>query len=172
MIAEHRNQKVAIPPDFFGLLAKQIQNCEEMLALLSDEKKALLIMDTSALLSLSSMKERQLSRIQALDENLTGMAGDIAQTFGLPAAGLSSLTPHLQPEDAKDLARLRKTLLHLQEEILSRNLLNKKFAQETRSFLGDAISLITGAIHQDQGYTTKGLNRSSKNQPSFISREV
>jgi hypothetical protein len=172
MITEHRNNKVTIPPDVFGLLAKQTQNCEEMLVLLSDEKKALMIMDTSALLSLSRMKEQQLSLIQALDGTLTKTAENIAQTFDLPAAGLSGLAPHLPPEEAKKLSRVRKELLHLQEEILSRNLLNKKFAQETKNFLGDAISLITGAMRQDQGYTTRGLNRSSKNQPSFISREV
>lgn len=173
MTAAHGNF-IAIPQRFFELLQQQEQNSQVLLSLLAEEKKALLEMEMSALLSLSKKKEQQLSLIGNLDEILTEMAKNIALTAGIPVKGLSSLEPHLHPPDAAQLARYRKKLTFLQEEILARNLINKKFAEETKKFLGEAISLITtgGSAHEGHGYTTRGLSKPSKNQPTFISREV
>lgn len=172
MITNHHDAAITIPREFFELLQQQLQNSEVMLSLLSEEKIALLEMNTSALLSLSKRKEHQLSLIQNLDETLTDLAKKIAEEFGLKASGLSSLGSHLPSQEAEKLAAFRKKLTRMQEEILSKNLINKKFAEETKVFFGDAISLITGALQSDPGYTTKGLIKPPKNQPTFISREV
>ncbi len=174
MTTEGQGSFIAIPQRFFELLQQQEQHSQVMLSLLAEEKKALLEMEMSALLSLSKKKEYQLSVIQNLDDILTEMAKNIALSSGIPVQGLSTLESHLNAPDAEQLAGYRKKLTFLQEEILARNLINKKFAEETKKFLGEAISLITtgGGTQEGHGYTTRGLSRPSKNQPTFINREV
>lgn len=174
MTTEAQGSFIAIPQRFFELLQQQEHNSQAMLSLLAEEKKALLEMEMSALVSLSKRKEHQLAVIQNLDGILTDMAKDIALSAGIPVNGLSSLAPHLKAPDAEKLAGYRKKLTFLQEEILARNLINKKFAEETKKFLGEAITLIStgGSTQEGHGYTTRGLSKPSKNQPTFINREV
>jgi hypothetical protein len=158
----------SLPARFFETLEQEVLLSQDMLAILNEEEKALVAMDMQALIRLSAKKENRLNRIQALDALLTDMAGEI-----LPGAKLSSLIPLLNPAEGEKLRQYRKTLTRLREEILSRNQVNNHFAADVKTYLNDAITLITSGIADRPMYGLPGLSRKpSLNQPSFISREV
>jgi len=163
----------SLPAKFFEALEQEILLSQDMLAILHEEQKALVSMDMQALIRLSSKKENRLSRIQALDSLIAEMTGEFCQKAAAKAARLASLIPLLNPGDGGKLAQYRKKLAGLRGEILSRNQINKNFAADVKTYLNDAISLITGGIADRPMYGLSGRSRKpSLNQPSFICREA
>jgi hypothetical protein len=165
--------KRTLPAGFFEALEQEIVLSRDMLAILHEEEKALAAMDMQALIRLSAKKENRLSRIQALDIQLTEMAGEFRPEAGEKTARLSLLIPLLGPEEGEKLDHCRKRLTRLRDEILSRNRINKHFAADVNNYLNDAISLITSGIAERPlyGFTGRG-KKPSLDQPSLISREV
>lgn len=162
-----------LPARFFETLEEEILLAQDMLAILSEEQKALVHMDIQALLRLSGKKENRLSRIQALDSLLTEMAGELCPESPGKTARLAALIPLLPPEEGEKLGRSRNRLAGLREEILSRNRINRHFAADVKKYLNDAITLITSGIADRPLYGLTGLNRKpSLNPPSLLSREV
>lgn len=163
----------SLPAKFCEALEQEVLLSQDMLAILSEEQKALVRMDMQALLTLSTKKENRLSRLQALDSLLAEMAGEIiTEAAGRPAK-LSALIPLLNQEEGERLAQYRQQLTGLREEILSRNQVNHHFAADVKTYLNDAITLITSGITDRPMYGLTGLNRKpSLNPPSLLSREV
>ncbi|HEX9716048.1 MAG TPA: flagellar export chaperone FlgN [Desulfurivibrionaceae bacterium] len=158
----------SLPARFFETLEQEVLLSQDMLAILNEEEKALVAMDMQALIRLSGKKENRLTRIQALDSLLTEMSEKI-----LPGAKLSSLIPLLNPEEGEKLRQYRKNLTRLREEILGRNQVNSHFAADVKTYLNDAILLITSGIAERPMYGLTGISRKpSLSQPSLISREV
>ncbi|MFH1019408.1 MAG: flagellar protein FlgN [Pseudomonadota bacterium] len=163
----------SLPAKFFETLEQETLLSQDMLAILSEEQKALVAMDMQALLRLSSKKENRLSRLQALDSMLAGLIREILPEAAAKTAKLSALIPLLNPEEGGKLRQYRKNLTRLREEILSRNQINRHFAADVKTYLNDAISLITSGIADRPMYGLTGLSkRPSLSQPSLISREV
>mgnify|MGYP000170866780 CR=1 FL=1 len=162
-----------LPARFYEVLEQQVQLSEDMLAILSEEQNALTAMDMQALLRLSARKENRLSRIQSLDAMLAEMAKEILPGAQTKTARLAALIPLLAPEEGKKVGLYRKNLTRLREEILSRNRINGHFAADVKTYLNDAITLITSSIADRPMYGLTGLSKKpSLNQPSLISREV
>ena len=163
----------SLPARFFEVLEQEILLSQDMLAILSEEQKALVAMDMQGLIRLSGKKENRLSRIQALDSLLADMAGELQPGTNAKTARLTALIPLLNPEEGEKLGQYRKKLAGLREEIIGRNQINQHFAEDVKTYLNDAVSLITSGITDRPMYGNAGLRRTaSLNQPSFISREV
>lgn len=163
----------SLPARFYEALEQEILLSQNMLAILSEEQKALVSMDMQALIRLSGKKENRLSRLQALDCLLTELAGEILSEAPGKSAKLSALIPLLDPEEGKKLGQYRKKLTGLREEILSRNQINSHFAADVKTYLNDAITLITSGIADRPMYGLTGRSmKPSLNQPALLSREV
>lgn len=163
----------SLPGKFYEALEQEVLLSQDMLAILHEEQKALVAMDMQSLIRLSTKKENRLSRIQALDSLLAQMAGELRPGAPEKTPRLAALIPLLNPEEGAKLGQYRKKLTGLREEILSRNQINKHFASDVRTYLNDAISLITSGIADLPTYGLTGRSRKpSVNQPSLISREV
>lgn len=162
-----------IPDEVFELLRKEVDLSQEMLTLLDQEKTALVAMDMPTLIELSRQKLKQLGRIQALDESLQETSRRLTDST-TPAITLSSLNDYASEAERPQLEDLRHRLLALREQILSKNMVNKRFAEDTQHYLSDAISLITTAAaeqHPSYGKAKQG-GKSYANQPTMISCEV
>jgi Mg2+ and Co2+ transporter CorA len=162
-----------LPDELFELLYKEVDLSQEMLALLDQEKTALVAMDMTTLVELSRQKLKQLDRIRALDESLQKTSRQITDSTA-STIKLSSLNEHASETERPRLESLRQQLLALREQILSKNIVNKRFAEDTRHYLNDAISLITTATagqHPSYGKAKQG-GKSYANQPTMISCEV
>ncbi len=163
----------SLPARFFETLEQEVLLSLDMLAILSEEQKALVAMDIQALIRLSGKKENRLSRIQALDSLLTDMTAEFRPATQGKTAKLGALIPLLNPEEGEKLGQYRKKLTGLREDILRRNQINGHFAEDVKTYLNDAISLITSGIADRPMYGLTGRNRKpSLSQPSLISREV
>ena len=163
----------SLPARFYEVLEQEVQLSEDMLAILREEQKALTAMDMQGLLRLSAKKQNRLNRIQALDTLIAEMAGEIIPAANAKTARLSALIPLLSPEEGEKLNQYRKRLTGLREGILSRNQTNRHFAADVKTYLNDAITLITSGIADRPMYGLTGLSKKpSMNQPSLISREV
>ncbi len=161
-----------IPKKIFDLLEREVQLSQEMLSLLESEKNALAAMDMQSLVSLSRKKVGQLTTMQAVDESLQETARQITDLPAGKPVKLENLASLATGEDMDRLKAYRKKLTQLREEILGRNMVNKHFAEDTKSYLNDAISLITSAVAERPMYGTKGVGKPSTKQPALISREV
>jgi len=163
----------SLPARFYEVLEQEVQLSEDMLAILREEQKALTAMDMQGLIHLSAKKQNRLNRIQALDTMLAEMTGEILPAANAKTARLSALIPLLNPEEGKKVGHYRKNLTRLREEILSRNQTNGHFAADVKTYLNDAITVITSGIAERPMYGLTGLSKKpSLNQPSLISREV
>ena len=162
-----------LPDEVFELLRKEVDLSREMLTLLDHEKTALVAMDVPALVELSRQKLKQLSRIRALDESLQNASRRLTDSTA-PAIRLSSLNDYASEAERPQLEDLRQRLLALREQILSKNIINKRFAEDTQHYLNDAISLFTtAAAEQHPSYgKAKQSGKSYANQPTMISCEV
>ncbi|MCX5865300.1 MAG: flagellar protein FlgN [Deltaproteobacteria bacterium] len=163
----------SLPANFFETLEQEVLLSQDMLAILSEEQKALVAMDMQDLIRLSGKKENRLSRIQALDSLLANLTAEFSpETTGKPAR-LAALIPLLNPEEGGKIAQYRNKLTGLREDILRRNQINGHFAEDVKTYLNDAISLITSGIADRPMYGLPNRSRKpSLNQPSLISRAV
>ena len=161
-----------IPKKIFDLLEREVRLSKDILDLLEAEKNALSTMDMPSLISLSRKKATQVATIQSVDESLQETARQLANLPAGRPVKLEDLASVASGQDVEQIKAYRKQLTLLREEILGRNMLNKRFAEDTKGFLNDAISLITGSFTKKQVYGTKGLDKPSSKQPTLISREV
>ncbi|MFA6282814.1 MAG: flagellar export chaperone FlgN [Desulfurivibrionaceae bacterium] len=162
----------SLPAKFYETLEQEVLLSQDMLAILNEEQKSLVSMDMQGLIRLSAKKENRLSRLQALDSLLAEMAGKLIPEATGPAK-LSSLVPLLNQEEGEKLGQYRKQLTGLREEILSRNQINSTFAEDVKTYLNDAITLITRGIADRPMYGLTGRStKPSLNQPALLSREV
>ena len=176
MSKQDNNQQRINPEKLYETLARQITLTEEFLEIIDEEKTALTEMDMQALIALSQKKEQQLTRIQHLDATLQEEAQRLRPELAGKIVKIDALTPFLSPEEGQRLANYKEQLGILRDEILTRNLFNKKFAADTRSYLDDAIQLITSAFSDTTNsrpmYSTTGSEKQLSTQPSLLSREV
>lgn len=172
MQTQQNTTQATLPPKLFEILEKEVALSQEMLRILEAEKDALVEMDMQTLLNLSRKKENQLSMIQALDQSLQETSQKLANRGSDEPVKLTELAALASDAEVERLMGYRERLITMREEIISRNVINKHFAEDTQHFLGDAISMITNAVAERPMYSNKGINKPSVKQPSLISREV
>lgn len=164
-----------LPPLFFKAMEQEIILSEEMVTILNAEQQALVAVDMPALISLSTRKGALATRLAAMDTQLQEMA---RAAMGQPqdtVIRLRAIAGLLDPAEASKLEASRLRLASLRNEILSKTIVNRKFTEETRQFLNDALTTITGSMTERPLYGRnmgRGMGRPMTNQPSLISREV
>jgi len=190
MQERQKRAQTAVPPKLFEILGRQIQFAKELLGVLEEEMTALTAMDVQQLFNITKKKLNQVKRLQYLDDALQEMLIQIApakdnerptgprrgrgvNSFSAKGIKLSAVIPFFHKEDGAKLLKQRDELFRLQEEIQSRNRLNKRFTGDILGYVGDAISLITNGIAEAAGYGARGAVKSAAAaRPTFISREV
>lgn len=161
------------PQKLFDILDKQVNLSSELLDILAEEKEALIAMDMQALLRLSKKKEHQLARIQLHDQTMQEEGQRLLPNADGKVVKLAALTPLVTEEEDSRLQEYRDRLESMRNEILSRNIFNKQFAEDTQRYLNDAIRLITSAATEERPmYGTRGKAKPVASQPSLLSREV
>lgn len=168
-----KENNLTLPDRFFANLEQAVTLSQDLLAVLSEERKAMVAMDMQALAELSARKENRLLRLNTLDSLIAEMTSNLQPEAG-NKAGLSGLIPLLGKEEGGKLKQFQQRIAGLREEISRCNQINKFFASDVQKYINDAISLITSAIADRPLYgRLHGLARkASLNQPALISREI
>lgn len=156
----------------FEILELEIRFSQELLQLINEEQTALTAMDLQTLVKISRRKEAQLKKIQQYDSALQETAMRLTRLPEGKIIKIADLKPFIAENDAFKLEDYRDRLEALRQDVLDRNHTNKQFASDTLGYLGDAISLITGAISDKSLYCARGASRARVNGPTMISREV
>lgn len=156
----------------FDILEQEIRFSEELLRILNAEQAALTAMDLQSLVKNSRLKEAQLKKIQQYDAALQETAIRLTRLPEGKIVKIADLKPFITDVDAIKLEDYRDKLEALRQDVLDRNHINKQFANDTLGYLGDAISLITGAIRDQTSYGARGVARAGSSGPRLISREV
>ncbi len=163
-------------PLIFDIIKRQISISTNFLSLLEAEKTALVNVDMNSLISLTRLKERELSKMAQLDHSLQEVAGQVVvRDSGRTdkVIKLIELIPFMSREQAFTMKKLRDQLSDLREKITANNLINKRFASDTLGYINDAISLICNEITSEPVYTIPGRQLSgSSPAPALVSREV
>jgi len=157
------NSKAPAEQEILEGLSTNLNLSRELLATLEEECGALRTMDTQGLFRICRQKETLVAKIQYLDNSLrhtlTG-AGN-AQAAAPP------------PEHTRLIGQYREKIKAMRQEIHSRNMINKRFTEDTLGYLSDAIALITRPAQADHTYRIPGRSQPrGKSLPSFISRGV
>ncbi|MFZ5775706.1 MAG: flagellar protein FlgN [Thermodesulfobacteriota bacterium] len=167
------NTTQAMPPVLLKAMEQEIALSEEMVTLLGEEQQALVNMDMPALISISTRKGTLAARIATMDGQLQEMTRSL---LGQPQSGtarLRALIEVLAPNDAEQVEAHRLRLVSLRDDILSKTIVNRKFTEETRQFLRDAMTTITGAVTERPMYGRgRSAARPTASMPTLISREV
>lgn len=163
-----------IPSGIFDLLEREFSLSRELLALLEREQQAVVEMDMRQLVALSRDKAEQIETIREMDEQLRLAVEEFTGKPSENAVRLSDLIELAGGEEKKLLARQRRELVALRQEIAAKSVINYNFTEDTKRHLHDAISLITSAVgEQQQHYGKPGQpTRPGASRPSLISREV
>lgn len=149
-------------PEMIEGLALNLKLSQELLAALHEESIALRAMDTQGLFRLSRHKDTLLAKIHYLDDSLQ---------CSLPAK--APATAALTPEQTRLVGQYKQKISGLRQEILARNLINKRFTEDTLGLLHEAITLITRPPEADNTYHIRGRSQArGRTMPNFISREA
>jgi flagellar biosynthesis/type III secretory pathway chaperone len=149
-------------PEIIEGLAMNLKLSQELLVALHEESTALRAMDTQGLFRLSRHKDTLLAKIHYLDDALQR---------SLPAKAPAS--PALPPEQAHLVGQYKRKISGLRQEILARNLINKRFTEDTLGLLHEAITLISRPPEADNTYHIRGRSQArGRTMPNFISREA
>ena len=162
-------------PLILDILKRQIAISAGFLAILEEEKHALINMNVASLISLTKKKECELAKIAQLDHSLQEVARRIVTTNpqnNKKMIKLAELIPFMTREQTLAVKKYRDQLAGLREKISSNNLINKRFASDTLGYLNDAISLICGEVAGDRLYSMRGCQQRKTSVPSLVSREV
>lgn len=142
-------------------LAVSLKLCQDLLATLHEESTALRAMDTQGLFRLSRQKDTLLAKIHYLDDSLKN---------SLPTQSTETSSTSLTPEQADIIAHYKKTISSIRQEVQTKNMINKRFTEDTLSYLRDAIALITRPPEANNTYRIPGRSQArGKSMPSYIS---
>ena len=146
-------------------LAINFKLSQDLLLALHEESSALRAMDTQGLFRISRHKDTLLTKIQYLD-NTVGLA--------LAERGKDEAASVLTPEESRMIGQYKNKINLMRQEIQAKNLINKRFTEDTLGYLRDAIGLFTKPLQDENTYRVPGRTqaRGQKTLPSFISREV
>lgn len=155
---------IPVEQDILDSLALNLQLCQDLLAALQEENTALRKMDTQGLFRLSRQKDTLLAKIHYLDDSLQKSLAE--QGKNPSAAGQS-------PERTRVIGAYKLKIKTMRQEIQAKNMINKRFTEDTLGYLNDAIALITRPAQAENIYRIPGRFQARRQStPSFISRQV
>lgn len=161
-----------ISQNISAILESELEISQKLLDILDAEKIAMTKMDLKSIIALAREKQTRLAKLQQLDKSLQE-TGQIDSTPSDKVIPLSSLTTFASDKEEALFKKYRDKLIYMREEIISRNIINKRFAEDVQGYLNDAISMITGPAEENPMYGgTKGTNKPSSKRPTLISKEV
>jgi hypothetical protein len=173
---EQQNNPNGYIPRLRELLLAQVKLSTDFCGLLEKEKKALVKMDIPLLAELVSKKDRELARIQRLDENIQEISSRITlkdrKKKNVSTSKLLDTIPFLSAAGQEMVLMYQKKLSLLRNNILTANHVNQKFAHDTLGHINDAVSFICNGIAADPTYTTTSQEQKIKSIPALLSREV
>jgi hypothetical protein len=173
---EQQDNQNSYTPQLQELLRAQLKLSTNFCSLLEKEKKALVKMDIPLLAELVSKKDKELVKIQRLDENIQEISSRIAlkdrKKKNVISSKLLDTIPFLSATGQEMVLTYQKKLSLLRNTILTANHINQKFASDTLGYLNDAVTLICNGITSDQTYNTASREQRSKSIPALVSREV
>lgn len=148
--------------DLMEGLAVNLKLSQDLLAALHEENAALKAMDTQGLFRISRQKDTLLAKIHYIDDSLRST---LAAQHTNPAGQTADRT--------RLIGQYQEKINAMRQEIQARNLINKRFTEDTLSYLSEAIALITQPAQSDHIYRIPGRSQArGRTQPSLISREV
>ena len=171
---EHSHTSNAHIAQLRQMLAAQEKLSTEFCSLLDAEKEALVSMDIPVLAEITRKKDRDLSRIQRLDENIQEVTHRIVgeKEKSPQPVKLTETIPFLNQEEGLIIKEYQKKLSRLRTAIVTANHINQQFTSDTLGYLNDAVSLICRGIVCDPLYNTSRKEQMGKNTPALVSREV
>ena len=153
--------------DIIEGLALNLKLSQELLIALHEESVALRAMDTQGLFRLSRQKDTLLAKIHYLDDSLKTLKTALTKEHK------TSSTPELTSEQSQVIGHYKDKINSIRQEIQSRNMINKRFTEDTLGYLSDAIALISRPTAADNTYHIQGRSQArGRCLPSFISREA
>ena len=163
-------------PQLRELLLAQVKLSTAFCNLLEEEKKALVKMDIPLLAELVRKKDRELARIQRLDENIQEVSSRIAlkdrKKKEVSAVKLLDTIPFLSADGQEMVLKYQKKLSLLRNTILTTNHVNQRFTGDTLGYINDAISFICNGIASETLYNPARQEHRGKSIPALVSREV
>lgn len=142
-------------------LAVSLKLSQDLLASLHEESTALRTMSTQDLFRISHQKDILLSKIHYLDDALQN---------SFAALRKDPVVNSLTPEQSRLIDNYKNKITSVRQEIHAKNTINKRFTEDTLSYLSDAIALITRPAEADNTYRIQGRSQArGKNMPSYIS---
>lgn len=157
------DSKSPLGQDLLDNLEVNLKLSQDLLSALHEESAALRGMDTQGLFRISRQKDTLLAKIHYLDDTLKA---SLVETDKTPSADLT-------PENSRIIRQYKTKINGLRQEIQARNMINKRFTEDTLGYLSDAIALLSSPTVTENTYRVPGrAHLKNKNLPSFISREV
>ena len=161
---------------------------ESLLELLQEERQAISSMKTQELSRLAGRKENLLAKIHYVDNGLSEIFKKVLAPQGTskPAPGkrgrlgsaaprtpkLLELLPLVSKQQAEVIQQYHANLSEHRKEIHRRNMVNKRFTEDTLLCIGDAIALITRPTGRTPLYGARGKAGYGSSTPAMISRQV
>ncbi|MBW1791772.1 MAG: flagellar export chaperone FlgN [Deltaproteobacteria bacterium] len=163
-------------PRLRELLLAHVKLSTDFCSLLEDEKKALVKMNIPILAELVRKKDRELARIQRLDENIQEVSSRITlkdrKKKNVSAVKLLDTIPFLSADGQDMVLTYQKKLSLLRNNILTANHVNQRFASDTLGYINDAVSFICNGITSETLYNPARQEHRGKSLPALVSREV
>ena len=149
--------------DIIEGLAINLKLSQELLSALHEESSALRAMDTQGLFRLSRQKETLLAKIHYIDDSLRTVTKEQK----------AQSAPSLTSEQSQIIGQYKIKINSIRQEIQARNMINKRFTEDTLGYLSDAIALISRPPEEEHTYHIPGRSLArGRSMPSFISREA
>lgn len=150
--------------DIVESLAINLKLSEDLLSAIEEECAALRAMDTQGLFRICRHKETLLAKIHYLDDLLlqSWKEQEKTQTHETTSS-----------EDMRLIGQYKQRINTARQEIKTRNMVNKRFTEDTLSCLGEAIALLTRPTQGENTYRIPGRSQNrGRALPNVISCEA
>ncbi len=154
------------------VLEKEIVLGRQIVHLLDQEREAIVKMDVAALIGFSNAKDELFGSLQEWDDKLRQVLEELSPKGADKTAALATLDALFQGDAEQQFQAMQREWRDLREKIVTNNLVNHQFIQETLSFLGDSVALFAGREQRQGVYGLVGRSKNIVNSPCVISREV
>jgi flagellar biosynthesis/type III secretory pathway chaperone len=141
-----------------GLLDRQAEVCRRLLALMQEERRAILSSRPSGLREFSLDKEALLGRARELEDRRLAMVCGLAGSLPLPAGPvtLSALAAFCDEDLAAELGRCRSELRQLTRRLQIENRRSEALCRQGLEVLRGAFELLKGMASGEAVYRRTG----------------
>ena len=156
-------------------MGEDTASCQALLEEMRKEWECLKKNDLSSLPFLLQAKETHMRMIHAHRESMAQLL-DGFLGHGIrgerPRAALSDLLPLVSPSQAQKIKGYQRAIDRLSHQIRSLNERNKRFIQETLTYLDGIFTLLTSSCQKGLTYARRGKTVTVSPPPRWLSRKV